>query len=60
VTFTCALCGGTFEKGRSDDEALEEARENFGADMLKAPQGVICEDCYQEFMSWFLGGAQSE
>ena len=28
--FTCECCGGVFEKGSTDEEALEEMKKNFG------------------------------
>ena len=43
--FTCAHCGGTFEKEWSDDEAMAEAAANWG-DKLEDPVPV-CDDCYR-------------
>lgn len=48
-TFTCALCGGTFKKGWSEEEAIAEAHENFSAVELE-DAAVICDDCYKLFM----------
>ncbi len=48
--FTCARCGFTFPKGRTDAEAMAEAKENFGDDIDQRPLVVICDDCYQLFM----------
>lgn len=42
--FTCDACGGTFEKGWSDGEALAEARQTFTADELRDP-AVVCDPC---------------
>jgi len=68
-TYTCAHCGGTFDTDRPDEEAQQEALDNFGvrgdAPAHETPGGegmaVICDDCYQEFMAWFRQqrGAQS-
>ena len=45
--FTCAQCGGTFNKGRSDEEARAEAKDLFGdmEDMV-----VVCDVCWREIM----------
>jgi hypothetical protein len=51
-SFRCAICGGVFIKGRTDEEALTEMRGNFG-DLPETERGVICDDCYPEFMVWF-------
>jgi len=39
--FTCANCGRTFEKGRSDEEALAEATARFGDD--EKDLAVVCD-----------------
>lgn len=45
--FTCAACGETFNKGRSDEEALAESRLIWGA--TPPPEMcVICDDCFQK------------
>jgi len=47
-TFTCASCGGTFEKGCTDEEAKAEQR------ALLIPDGsddaVTCDDCFRGIM----------
>jgi rubredoxin len=45
-TYACARCGGTFEKGWSDDEAEAETRRMFGnvPDHLLS---VVCDDCFK-------------
>lgn len=45
-TYTCAFCGGTFDKGRSDDEAMAESAERFGA-RDPSDLAVVCDDCFQ-------------
>lgn len=63
-TYDCGVCGGTFEKGWSDDEAKAEYALNFpqekAADLNRGP--FVCDDCYQQFMAWFntRGDAQRE
>ncbi len=47
--FTCDRCGGVFEKGWTDDDALAEARDLFSPAELENP-AVVCDDCWQEFM----------
>lgn len=44
-TFTCRFCGGTFEMGRSEQEAIDEARRLFGEH--RADDGIVCEDCFR-------------
>jgi hypothetical protein len=51
-TFTCEMCGGTFEKGCSDDEANAEAKANFGVDNASTHEGMatVCDPCYEKLM----------
>jgi hypothetical protein len=45
-TFTCEACGGTFEKGWTDEEAAERAGNGWdGTDC-----SVACHDCYLKIM----------
>ena len=50
--YQCADCGGIFEKGRSDEEAKNEAKELFGIEDEDIEQGndvaVICDDCFKK------------
>ena len=47
-TFTCAACGGTFDKGWSDDEMWAEALVH-GFD--PHDQNVlVCDDCFEPVM----------
>lgn len=53
MTYTCANCGGTFEAGWSEADALmeyqaafSEAERSFDAD----PPGRVCDDCYRAIM----------
>lgn len=48
-SFTCAECGGEFEKEWSDEESLEEARVN-GFDPDNEETVVVCDDCYRKIM----------
>ena len=50
--FQCEACGGTFEKGCTNQQALEEMKKNFG-DLPEENQAVICDVCYQKFMKWY-------
>ncbi|MDE2097709.1 MAG: hypothetical protein KGL39_10710 [Patescibacteria group bacterium] len=45
--YTCSLCQGIFNKGRSDAESLEESRSYFG-DVPAEELAIICEDCWQK------------
>jgi|HubBroStandDraft_6_1064221.scaffolds.fasta_scaffold00134_64 hypothetical protein len=46
--YICAMCGGTFEKSRSDEEALAEMKENFGDVPATEPLDIVCDDCFQK------------
>ena len=46
-TYTCAACGGTYTKRRSDATAMTESREIFG---YHDDLAVVCDDCWQEMM----------
>jgi DNA-directed RNA polymerase subunit RPC12/RpoP len=52
--YTCAACGGIFEKGWSDEEALKEYEET--SFKTKPPVGVhtdlVCDVCYEKLMFW--------
>ena len=49
--FTCDECGDTYKTGRDDDEARNEAKENFGGDFFERTEiAIVCDDCYQGIM----------
>jgi hypothetical protein len=50
--FTCEVCGNTYTKARSDEEAFAECEANFGVTPAKSDCGIVCEECYQKFMEW--------
>jgi len=50
--FTCAACGGTFDKEWSDDDAMREANDNGFLDKPE-PLVLICDDCYNEAMDLY-------
>lgn len=50
--YECFICKGTFTKGRSDEEAFEEAKHEFGTTPDEAPMGAVCCECYELFMNW--------
>jgi hypothetical protein len=45
--FTCAVCGETFDKAWSDEEAEAEAAELWTPDELAVGISVTCDDCFQ-------------
>jgi hypothetical protein len=49
-TYTCEQCGGTFEKGRPDEEPQAESVRNFGVRGDAPGMAIVCDDCYQEIM----------
>lgn len=48
-TFTCASCGGTFNKSWTDEEAATEAKQNFPGVPLSS-MAVVCDNCYNQLM----------
>ena len=48
-TYKCAVCGGVFEKGLTEEEAQAELKENFG-DIPVSECDIVCDDCYQEIV----------
>ena len=44
--YQCALCGGVFEKGQSDEEAEAEGKENFPGTPEDEIE-LICDYCYK-------------
>ena len=52
--FTCDMCGGTFERGWSDEEATQEAVANgFKHEIETGDTACVCEDCYQKLNARF-------
>lgn len=49
--FKCDHCGGVFEKGWSEEEAREEAKQWSDKEMAGG-ESEVCDDCYKEFMEW--------
>lgn len=45
-TYTCSACGNTYDKGRSDDDAMQESKTLWG-DIDPADLCVICDDCFE-------------
>ena len=44
--FKCGMCGGVFNKGWTEEEALEELKEYFG-DVLVEDCDMVCDDCWE-------------
>jgi DNA-directed RNA polymerase subunit RPC12/RpoP len=63
-TFKCANCGGEFNKSRSDEEAMAEAKQIFSpaelAPSARDAEGavIVCDDCFQRFMGWLESNPQ--
>lgn len=43
--YKCAMCGGVFEKGWTDEEAMKESKEIWG-EIPEEDLVVICDDCF--------------
>lgn len=46
-SFTCAMCGETFTKGRPDADAVAEMETWFG-EVPVADRAVVCKDCFKK------------
>ena len=49
-SYVCAICKQEFEKGWTDEEAIEEKNILFGQDKLLEDCGIICDDCFKRFI----------
>ncbi|MCK5616282.1 hypothetical protein KAR91_81220 [Candidatus Pacearchaeota archaeon] len=49
--YQCAICKEVFEKGCSDEDAMAEAKENFGDDVSEEELEEICDYCYKQMFS---------
>lgn len=47
--YTCAMCGNTYTKAWSDEEAKAELEENF-PDFEADACDIMCDDCYKRVM----------
>ena len=45
--YECAACGGIFDKGRPDEEAVREYVELFPTH-VDEPREVVCDDCFKK------------
>jgi DNA-directed RNA polymerase subunit RPC12/RpoP len=50
-TYTCAACGGTFEKGWTDEEAEAEMKQLYG-DLPKDDRVIICSSCNDKLRAY--------
>lgn len=50
--FTCAVCGGVFEKAWTDDEAVAESQRLFG-DWPPGSMVTLCEGCFAPLRARF-------
>lgn len=46
--YQCSMCHGIFEKGWSDEEALNELKEKFNISVEKC--NIVCDTCYKKIM----------
>ena len=49
--YICEGCGGTYESGRPEEEALAEFKANY-PDCLPKDMAIICDDCHQRVMAY--------
>lgn len=55
--FRCAICGGVFTKGWTDEEALAEMNRDF-PDFVAEQCDVVCDECYRDIMGDGHAGGQ--
>jgi len=57
--YECEVCHGSFQKTRSDEEALAEARALYPAEHVARPedQGTVCDDCFRIVFAWLRANA---
>jgi hypothetical protein len=48
--YECAICHGTFTKTWSDEEARAELETTWQPQ--PGPVDIVCDDCFQQVMSW--------
>lgn len=48
--YECENCGETFESEWTEEEAIAEAKKNFGDDWDMSDKCSICDDCYNTLM----------
>ena len=51
--YTCAKCGGTYEKGWTDEESLAECFAIFGEVPIE-DRVLVCDDCWEEIRPRYL------
>ncbi len=52
--YTCDGCRREFTTDQPEDVVLDEARALFvGEEISRESCGVLCDDCYQKFLTWF-------
>lgn len=51
--YRCWRCHGVFVFARSDEEAVKESEDEFGFAVSEETHEVLCDPCYQAFMTWF-------
>ena len=45
------MCKGEFEKTWSDEEALQEMKENFG-NVSEEEREIVCDNCFNKLLLW--------
>jgi hypothetical protein len=57
--YRCEMCGESFQKGRSDEEANKEAEEIFGTPNASEDpnMAIVCDDCFNKVRPYGDGHA---
>ena len=55
-TFTCEICGNTYDTEKTDEQAMMEYHAALQKQQLPDDErAVICDDCFKEFNKWYSG-----
>lgn len=57
--FTCAVCGETYEKAHTEEEAKEEFELLYPDEPFDEAE-LICEDCFQKFYAFMVDEEDKE
>ncbi len=46
--FKCAVCGNIYDKELTEEEAIEQLKEEFGECLTPDDCELVCDDCYNK------------
>jgi hypothetical protein len=48
--YQCSVCDGIFKKGWTEEEAIQELKDEYGNIPDNEPLSIVCDDCYKDYM----------